>query len=121
MLSLWSQCDAFGQIIQNLVDNAEKYSREATDRSIHVELRGDATAIEVEVRDHGPGVASDLVARLFHPFTRGTSPDQPAGLGLGLALARELAAAQGASLEYAPAAGGGSRFVLRFRRAGAGR
>ena len=46
-----------GQIVQNLVDNAEKYSRGASDRSLHMELRGTENSAEIEVRDHGPGIA----------------------------------------------------------------
>jgi signal transduction histidine kinase len=106
--------EALDQIIQNLIDNAEKYTRGADNRTIHIELRRSGDASEIEVRDHGPGIAPDLARKLFEPFTRGGSPDQPAGLGLGLALARELASAQRASLEYTHAPGGGSRFVLRF-------
>jgi signal transduction histidine kinase len=106
--------EALGQIVQNLIDNAEKYTREAQDRTVHVSLRRDGDATEIEVRDHGPGIAPDLARQLFEPFTRGNSPDQPAGLGLGLALARELAHAQAATLEHQPAPDGGARFVLRF-------
>lgn len=106
--------EALGQIVQNLIDNAEKYTREAQDRTLRVELRRAGGATEIEVRDHGPGIPPDLARRLFEPFTRGESPDQPAGLGLGLALAHELAHAQGATLEYAPAEDGGAKFVLRF-------
>jgi signal transduction histidine kinase len=109
-----SDRDALGQIVQNLVDNAEKYTRGATDRTVHVELRPVDGATLIAVRDHGPGVPPDLVPQLFEPFTRGSLPDQPAGLGLGLALARELAVAQGATLEYETPAGGGARFVLTF-------
>jgi signal transduction histidine kinase len=106
--------DALGQIVQNLIDNAEKYTRDAADRTVHVELRQVDGATVIAVRDHGPGVSPDLVPQLFEPFTRGRSPDQPAGLGLGLALARELAAAQGATLEYEAPTGGGARFVVTF-------
>jgi signal transduction histidine kinase len=109
--------EAFGQIVQNLVDNAEKYTRDAPDRRIHVRLGQGEGATQIEVRDHGPGIDADLAGRVFEPFTRGNAPDQPAGLGLGLALARELAAAQGATLEYHPAEGGGASFILRFRTA----
>jgi signal transduction histidine kinase len=106
--------EALGQIVQNLVDNAEKYGRESTDRGILLTLRKVGETIEIAVRDHGPGIAPELERRLFEPFTRGTSPDQPAGLGLGLALARELAKAQRARLEHVSPPDGGAMFILRF-------
>ncbi len=72
--------EALGQIIQNLVDNAEKYGRKSVDRRILLTLRNAGAAIEIGVRDHGPGIAPELTRRLFEPFVRGSSPDQPAGL-----------------------------------------
>lgn len=107
--------EALGQIVQNLIDNAEKYSREASDRRLHLELRSAGDSVEIEVRDHGPGIAPELGRHLFEPFVRGKSPDQPAGLGLGLALARELAKAQGATLEHRAVPDGGTAFVLKIQ------
>lgn len=106
--------EAVAQIIQNLVDNAEKYSREATDRKIRVQLRRDDQGVVIVVQDQGPGIAPALVGKLFAPFTRGTAPDQPAGLGLGLALASELAQVQQAQLRYLGNDGEHTRFELRF-------
>ncbi len=110
-----ADAEALGQIVQNLVDNAEKYSRNATDRTIHLALARTNGDVTIEVRDHGPGIAPELSGRLFKPFARGTSPDQPAGLGLGLALAKELAKAQGATLGHHAATGGGVAFVLTYQ------
>jgi signal transduction histidine kinase len=109
-----ADAEALGQIVQNLVDNAEKYSRDATDRTVHLALDRTNGSVTMEVRDHGPGIAPELGRRLFEPFARGTSPDQPAGLGLGLALARELAKAQGAKLDHRTPAQGGAAFVLTY-------
>jgi signal transduction histidine kinase len=118
--------DAVAQILQNLLDNAEKYARGASDRSIRVTLRqipdsgsripdaptGGLKQVELAVEDRGPGISSEIGARLFQPFARGGGTDAPAGLGLGLAIARALARAQGGSLKHAPAEGGGARFVV---------
>jgi signal transduction histidine kinase len=60
------------------------------------------------VSDNGPGIPPALVPHLFEPFTS----DKPAGTGLGLHLARAIAQAHGARLEYRPRAGGGACFVF---------
>ncbi|MCK6470217.1 MAG: HAMP domain-containing histidine kinase [Planctomycetes bacterium] len=108
--------DALAQIVQNLLDNAEKYSRASSDRTIQVTLVPDAEQRNVflTVADRGPGISRDLSRRLFKPFSRGSDPDQPTGLGLGLALTRALAHAQGAEVLCTNGSGGGAIFRVRF-------
>lgn len=93
--------DALTQILVNLIDNAEKYTRDAADRTITVSVRRGVGQVEIAVRDRGPGLPGkgSRVSRLFAPFSRGVGHDGPAGLGLGLALGRALAKAQGGTLE----------------------
>lgn len=109
--------DALARIVGNLLDNAEKYGRDAEDRTIGLSARAAGAGIEVVVTDHGPGIAPQARAKLFRPFTRGVSADGPAGLGLGLALSQSLARAMGGELEYRATAGGGAAFVLRLAAA----
>lgn len=109
--------DALHQILQNLVDNAAKFNREATDRTIHVTTSTDDGQPTIEVRDHGCGVAPSVRRKLFHAFTHHPDPDAPAGLGIGLALVKALADAQGAKVTHGDALGGGAVFTVRLRRA----
>ncbi|MDQ3370552.1 MAG: HAMP domain-containing histidine kinase, partial [Myxococcota bacterium] len=109
--------DALTRIVGNLLDNAEKYGRDAEDRTIELTARAVGDAVEVVVSDHGPGVAQQAHPRLFRPFSRGVSSDGPAGLGLGLALSKSLAQAMGGDLTYRPGAAGGAAFVLRLAKA----
>ena len=106
--------DALARIVGNLLDNAEKYGRDAVDRTIGLSARASGDRIEVVVTDHGPGITPQARAKLFRPFTRGVSADGPAGLGLGLALSQSLARAMGGDLEYRASADGGAAFVLRL-------
>jgi len=106
--------DALARIIGNLLDNAEKYSRQAADRTITLAAHPAGGAVEIVVTDRGPGIAAATGARLFRPFTRGVSGDGPAGLGLGLALSQSLARAMGGELSHRPAPAGGAAFVLRL-------
>jgi signal transduction histidine kinase len=100
--------DATERILYNLVDNACKYAAGATDRRIHVECRSGARGVVIRVWDHGPGVAADVLPRLFEPFSKsaqdaaGTVP----GVGLGLSLARRLARGMGGDLRHVEAPGG---------------
>lgn len=106
--------DAVHQILQNLLDNAEKYTRESDDRRIEIELNANGAGPVLSVRDHGPGVDRALRRRLFEPFERSGRADLPAGLGVGLALVRALAGAQGATVSHATPEDGGSRFEVHF-------
>jgi len=108
--------DALARIVGNLLDNAEKYGRQAADRTITLAARAAGASVEVVVTDHGPGIAPQARARLFQPFARGVTGDGPAGLGLGLALSQSLARAMGGELVYRPAPGGGAAFVLTLAR-----
>jgi len=110
--------DAVHQILQNLLDNAAKYGRSASDRTIRVALERVAEGASLSVTDHGPGVDPSVRRRLFDAFVRHRAPDAPAGLGLGLALVRGLARAQGATVDYADAETGGARFTVLFPTAG---
>ena len=106
--------DAVAQILQNLLDNAEKHTRQAADRTVQVSLGRENGAVTLTVRDHGPGVSNDLRGRLFEAFARGPDEDAPAGLGLGLVLVKALAEDQGAQVTYTDAPGGGAQFTVSF-------
>ena len=108
--------DAVAQIVGNLLDNAEKYTRRSRNRRIQLGAIDCGDVIEVTVGDRGPGIVDR--SKLFTAFSRAASGvDVPAGLGLGLALSRSLARAMGGDLEHRPRDGGGSTFVLQLRRA----
>ena len=108
--------DAVARIVGNLLDNAEKYGRQAADRTIALAARAAGGVVEIAVSDRGPGVAARARPRLFRPFARGVSDDGPAGLGLGLALSQSLARAMGGDLAHRPVPGGGAAFVLTLPR-----
>ncbi len=104
--------DALGHVLQNLLDNAEKYTRDAAEREVTVSVRRESASVAVAVADSGRGVPRELRSRLFRPFARGHHPDAPEGLGLGLALVRELARAQGGDVHYDDAPTGGAVFTV---------
>jgi two-component system sensor histidine kinase PilS (NtrC family) len=83
------------QVLWNLGRNAWRHSRKASG-SIRLRLQRQGNRLELRVVDDGPGVAKDLQSQLFEPFFTTYS----AGTGLGLYIARELCAANGAALDY---------------------
>jgi two-component system, OmpR family, sensor histidine kinase KdpD len=99
------------RILVNLIENALKYSPQDTPIDVSVARQGEWLAIAVA--DRGHGVPSQERERIFAPFYRpaGASPDA-GGAGLGLAIARGLAEAQGGTLTYAERERGGSVFTL---------
>ncbi len=109
--------DALCQILDNLLDNAEKYTRGRPDRRTEVVVENAAEGIEITVSDNGPGIPRAERKHLFKAFQRPDDDDAPAGLGLGLSLARSLARAQGGDLEIGEAEGAGAVFVLTLTKA----
>ena len=104
--------DALSQILQNLLDNAEKYSRGAADRRLQVRVERGTGGARVTVTDHGPGIPPAVARRLFHPFRRAAADGAPEGLGLGLALVQALARAHGGRAAVEAAPGGGTTVTV---------
>jgi len=96
----------------NLLENAIKYSPPPA--PIDLTVRRDGPWLCFAVADRGPGVVASERDRIFEPFYRPeTSPPDAGGAGLGLSIARSLAAAQGGTVTLEPRQGGGSVFTLR--------
>ncbi|MEL6430819.1 MAG: HAMP domain-containing sensor histidine kinase [Planctomycetota bacterium] len=111
--------DAVLQVLSNLVENACKYGL-GEDRRVLVEARARAEIVEVDVVDFGPGLAAKESRLVFEPFERAgrTDADPTPGVGLGLALARDLARALRGDLVLVQGDGGcGARFRLSLPRA----
>ncbi|HEV2010094.1 MAG TPA: ATP-binding protein, partial [Candidatus Limnocylindria bacterium] len=99
------------QVLSNLVENAAKYAPAGT--SIDIAARRVGDEVEIAATDRGPGVPADAVSRLFEPFFRvRQSGGGPAGLGLGLAVAKGLVEAHGGQISVRARAGGGARFAF---------
>ncbi len=103
------------RVIDNLLDNAHKYSDRATG-AIAVRARTDGDAIAIEVADEGIGISVDDQARLFEPFFRAdrSRTRTTGGLGLGLVLARRVAVAHGGTLVIESELGKGTTARVRL-------
>jgi signal transduction histidine kinase len=110
------------QILSNLLSNAVKYSADVSPITLRLcpTEFGD-THVRVQVIDHGFGIAADDLDRVFQRFYRveDAMTMRTSGSGLGLYIARELAAVMGGDLYVTSALGVGSTFTLTLPRTGA--
>jgi signal transduction histidine kinase len=106
-----------GQLVDNLLDNALKYSPSGSRVTVFAQRDGDTVVISVE--DRGRGLSAQEQEHVFEPFYRTDEARRtgPGGAGLGLAVARRIAEALGGTLSVAGAPGGGSVFMLRLPKA----
>ena len=94
------------QVISNLLANAVQHT--PADGTVELALQRDDGEVRVGISDTGPGIAPGEREHVFRPFWSGDG----GGTGLGLTIARELAAALGGRLELESEPGRGSRFTL---------
>lgn len=98
--------------VQNLLENAIKYSEPGT--SVEISTRRSQNNVHVEVRDHGVGIPAKEIDRIFERFyrvDRARSRDT-GGTGLGLAIARHIATNHGGEIIVHSIEGVGSTFTL---------
>lgn len=115
---LWARGDAdrLGQVVNNLLTNALKYSPD--EQPVEVALAREGESARVSVCDHGPGLPPEQLARLFQAFERIEGVKQQSGasigLGLGLFICRTIVEAHGGQIgvESAPDAGATFWFTL---------
>ncbi len=128
--------DEIERIVRNLVENALRYGivpgdgdgdadRDATadgeasgiGGAITVRTRSSEAEVWLEIHDEGPGIAAADIDRIFDPFYRSTARGQDReGVGLGLAIARDLAQRNGARLTVSSSPGAGATFRLALPR-----
>jgi len=101
-------------VLVNLIENALKYS--SPDEPVRLQVTGTPSEAVIRVIDHGPGIPATEQELIFEPFHRGgRSAGQP-GAGLGLAIARGFAEANGGRLTVESRLSQGATFVLSFPR-----
>ncbi|MFN7665305.1 MAG: ATP-binding protein [Inhella sp.] len=95
--------------VRNLLENARRYGGDRQS----VTLAAGSGRVDVRVADRGPGVPEGLRDRIFEPFFRLPGhAEQAGGVGLGLALVRQVARSHGGSVRCEAREGGGSVFVI---------
>lgn len=102
---VWVDPDKIGQVVDNLLDNAQKHGRPPVTISLGIDPDG----VVLAVSDEGPGVQEHQATRVFGRFWKGP---KGMGTGLGLYVVRGLVEAHGGRVALVPAPSGGARFVV---------
>ena len=109
--------DRLQQILVNLIVNAIKFT--APGGRIELDCAAGADQVRISVRDTGRGIAPDKLASIFEPFIqidRHLTATSTQGVGLGLAISRDLAYAMNGTIEVESELGVGSTFTVVLPR-----
>ncbi len=113
---IYTEPQSLERVLVNLVDNACRHAggvSATTDRRIHIIGDRFGASLHIKVADHGPGVNPAQVSKIFQPFASGCHHKGiTSGLGLGLALAREVVREHGGELRCQQQDAYGAVFVI---------
>ena len=110
---LWADPDQLGQVVMNLVVNAQHALGEVTGpRRLRIETRflKDRGEVEISVADNGPGVPAEIRSRIFDPFY--TTKPSGSGTGVGLSVSLAAVRAHNGAFDLRETPGGGATFVV---------
>jgi NtrC-family two-component system sensor histidine kinase KinB len=99
-----------GHVFSNFVSNAARFSKAGEEIVLSVKPVG--KAVRFSVMDHGPGIAKEFQPRVFERFFRIPGTEESNGVGLGLAIAKEIVISHGGSIGLRSAVGEGSEFYF---------
>ena len=115
-VSAGADAEGLGQILDNLVDNAIKYTQEGG--TVRVRWTAGPEDVCLSVEDTGPGIPARDLPRVFERFYRvdRARSRELGGTGLGLSIVKHLAQAMGGSVKAASEVGRGSTFTVCLPR-----
>lgn len=99
-----------GQVVQNLAENAAKFSPSGS--PIHIVARASGPDLELRVEDEGPGIPTADRERVFEKFYRGHQEGRANGVGLGLTISKGIVEAHGGKIRAESGEFGGAAFVV---------
>ena len=111
LLSLRTDILSLEQILTNLADNAVKYAGCVNAPAVAISTMRSHRNLLVRFADNGPGMRDEVRRRLFQPFSHTAQPGKP-GIGLGLALSRDIARSIGGELSVEKSTSQGTSFIL---------
>jgi signal transduction histidine kinase len=106
----------FARVLENLVGNAMRYTREGDRIALSASLSEEKDAAVVAVEDTGPGIDPRELPHIFDPLFRGTRTRNEPGFGLGLSIVKSIVEAHGWDISVSSESGKGTRFTLTLRQ-----
>jgi two-component system, OmpR family, phosphate regulon sensor histidine kinase PhoR len=106
----------FSNMVNNLIDNAVKYSKENTPLQVKITTQSNGKAIIIKVEDNGIGMNKETVKRVFERFYRAHTGNlhNVKGFGLGLSYVKTIVEAQGGDIKVDSILGKGSTFTIEL-------
>jgi len=101
-----------GQVVNNLIDNALKYTPPGG--GVVLAVRREAGRVVLTVTDNGPGIAPGEREAVFRRLYRSDASRSQRGLGLGLSMVKAIVEAHGGDVSAGEAPGGGARLTVRL-------
>jgi len=102
------------QVIQNLLNNAIKYSPDGGEITVDLEKDSNSDSITISIKDYGIGIPSSQHARIFHRFARADNTQSIGGTGLGLYLCREIINSHHGEIWFQSEESEGATFFVRL-------
>jgi signal transduction histidine kinase len=107
--------DRIGHVFSNLLSNALKYT--PSGGRVRVSAEQDADVVRFVVEDTGAGIPAEHLPKIFERFYRAPGQHGRSGVGLGLAIAKEIVEVHGGGISVQSKVGQGSRFNFTLARA----
>ena len=107
------------RVIANLLENSRRYGKSSDTGMAHIDIsaRISQAWVLLKIRDHGNGVASEMLSRLTNPFFRGdVARTEATGAGLGLAIAEKTVLRMGGLFSLSNTGSGGLAAHIKLRR-----
>jgi signal transduction histidine kinase len=101
-----------GHVFSNLISNAAKHSQRGQEIILSAKMNGQG--IRFGILDQGPGIPREFQSRIFERFFRIPGAEESKGIGLGLAIAREIVVSHGGSIGVQSSPGQGSEFYFKL-------
>jgi NtrC-family two-component system sensor histidine kinase KinB len=108
-----------GHVFSNFVSNAARFSKPGEDVVLSVKSVG--KNVRFAVLDHGPGISKEFQSRVFERFFRIPGTEESKGVGLGLAIAKEIVVSHGGNIGLRSTPGEGSEFYFDLPATGKNR